>query len=86
MRDGFASPLKGLVICPPIEYPTRWRMLSAGDMLERPDLPVLDIAVRAGYESETTFSRAFKRAFNMSPARYRQHVFDAGHSAMEAGP
>ena len=55
-------------------------MLSAGDMLERPGLPVPVIAVRLGCGSEMTFSRAFKRAFNMSHTHYRQHDLEAGPS------
>lgn len=73
-RTGFSQHFRALIGVPPIEYLTQWRMLSAGDLLERPDLPVADIAVRSGYDSETTFSRAFKRTFKVSPTQYRQNI------------
>jgi AraC family transcriptional regulator, activator of mtrCDE len=82
-RTGFSQHFRALVGVPPIEYLTQWRMLSAGDMLERPDLPVSDIAVRTGYDSELTFSRAFKRAFNLSPTQYRDQIMDAGRATIE---
>jgi AraC family transcriptional regulator, activator of mtrCDE len=76
-RTGFSQHFRALIGVPPIVYLTQWRMLSAGDMLERPDLPVSDIAVRSGYDSEITFSRAFKRTFKVSPSQYRQHILAA---------
>jgi AraC-like DNA-binding protein len=33
---------------------------------------VLSIAERSGYESEATFSRAFKRAFGLPPGSWRR--------------
>ena len=80
-RTGFSQHFRALVGVPPIEYLTQWRMLSAGDMLERPDLPVADIASRSGYDSELTFARAFKRTFKISPTQYRQHILTAEPSA-----
>ena len=79
-RTGFSQHFRALIGVPPIEYLTQWRMLSAGDMLERPDLPVADIAARSGYDSEITFSRAFKRTFKLSPTQYRQHILTADPS------
>ena len=32
-----------------------------------------EIAHQAGYESESSFSRAFKRTFGVAPGIYRQH-------------
>lgn len=44
---------------------------------------VSDLAIRAGYKLGGTFSRAFNRAFNTPPTRYRQCVFDAGGLAID---
>ena len=79
-RTGFSQHFRALIGVPPIEYLTQWRMLSAGDMLERPDLPVSDIAARSGYDSEMAFSRAFKRTFKLSPTQYRQHILTGERS------
>ncbi|MEO1172959.1 MAG: helix-turn-helix domain-containing protein [Myxococcota bacterium] len=32
---------------------------------------VLDVALRAGFDSQASFTRAFKKAFGVTPARYR---------------
>ena len=43
---------------------------SLGRLLET-DLRVLDIAVLAGFESQEAFARAFKKAFGLTPQKYR---------------
>jgi AraC-like DNA-binding protein len=40
-------------------------------LLETTDDTVLQVAQNAGYESEAAFNRAFKREFDLPPARYR---------------
>jgi AraC-like DNA-binding protein len=42
---------------------------SATEML--PCIPVAQIASEVGYESEAAFNRAFKREFDIPPARFR---------------
>jgi AraC-like DNA-binding protein/predicted transcriptional regulator YdeE len=50
----------------------RSRRLSASlERLLETDLRVLDIALRAGFESQEAFARAFKRAFGLTPQEYR---------------
>jgi AraC-like DNA-binding protein len=59
---------------PPMTYLTRWRMqLAAGMLLNGTDC-IPDIAVKIGYESEATFSRAFKRCTGLPPASWRATV------------
>src|SRR5687768_2289353 len=43
---------------------------AAVDLITR-DLPVARIARRAGYGSQEAFTRAFKTAYGVPPARYR---------------
>lgn len=55
----------------PGRYLTRIRMEKARELLHRSTLPLARIAQRAGYGTDVAFARAFKRAFGMSPSRYR---------------
>jgi len=40
-------------------------------MLSSTNYSVAQIAAEVGYESEAAFNRAFKRAFELPPARFR---------------
>jgi AraC-like DNA-binding protein len=57
---------------PPIAYLTGWRLRLAAQALISTPKGVADIAADVGYESEAAFNRAFKRAFQVPPARYRR--------------
>ncbi|PKR53762.1 AraC family transcriptional regulator [Thalassospira marina] len=69
-RSIFAQKFKEKVGESPIEYLTRWRMLLAGDRLENSTDPVSVIALSVGYETESSFSTAFKRVMGSSPRQY----------------
>ena len=71
-RSGFAEHFRTVTGLAPLQYVTRWRMLSAEKFLHDPDLSVPDVAVRTGYDSDISFARAFKRIFGVTPAKYRQ--------------
>ena len=73
-RSGFAEHFRTVTGLAPLQYVTRWRMLSAEKFLHDPDLSVPDVAVRAGYDSDLSFARAFKRTFGVTPAKYRQQA------------
>lgn len=70
-RSAFAQKFKERVGEPAIEYLTRWRMLLAGDRLTSSDAPVSEIAQSLGYESESAFSAAFRKAMGCAPRQYR---------------
>lgn len=55
----------------PIRYVTEWRRYIAKDLLATIELGVVAVARRVGYESEEAFSRAFKRAYGLSPTHWR---------------
>jgi AraC-like DNA-binding protein len=61
----------------PIRYLTDWRMHLAEDLLIR-GMSVANAARRVGYDSEESFSRAFKRTHAVSPGAWRRAV-GAGH-------
>jgi AraC-like DNA-binding protein len=55
-----------------MSYLTRWRMLLASRrLLESPE-PIAQIAAAVGYESESTFSRAFSREMGKAPGAFRR--------------
>ena len=49
----------------------RLRLERAANQLRRTRLPVLAIALAAGYETQSSFTRAFQTAFGAAPGRYR---------------
>ena len=71
-RSGFAARFSALVGAAPLEYLTRWRMTNAAKLLRESDLAMIDVARRAGYQSEASFNRAFKRCEGMTPGTYRR--------------
>ena len=50
----------------------RYRVAAAQErLLEYPHIPVLDIALRVGFNSKSPFNAAFKRVTGMTPTAYR---------------
>jgi transcriptional regulator GlxA family with amidase domain len=56
----------------PMQYLGRWRMALATNYLRRSSLSVASIAEEVGYESDATFSRAFRRELGVPPATWRK--------------
>jgi AraC family transcriptional regulator len=67
----------------------RLRLQRAADRLANTDCEIGAVAQRAGYGSTDTFGRAFKDAFDTSPAAYREKgshaAFKAASAASDAG-
>jgi AraC-like DNA-binding protein len=57
---------------PPMTYLTRWRLRLGARGLAATSHSVAEIATEAGYESEASFNRAFKRHYGLPPAQYRK--------------
>lgn len=70
-RSAFAERFTGTVGLPPMSYLTRWRMLLAGQRLRESSETIAQIAGAVGYESESTFSRAFVREMGVAPGAWR---------------
>lgn len=80
-RSPFANKFTSLVGEPPLTYLTKWRMSLAAGYLKNDQLRIRDIAARVGYESQASFTNAFKRNFAVSPTEYKvveQRKQDAG--------
>lgn len=89
-RSTFALKFKATAGESPMEYLARWRMLLAGDKLANSRDSIAAIAVSLGYESESAFSKAFKRVMGCSPRQYGRgknaEATRAGHEARVAQP
>lgn len=71
-RSAFAERFARTLGVPPMTYLTRWRMLVAAQRLRETPLPIARIAAGVGYESESTFTRAFTRERGVAPGAYRR--------------
>lgn len=69
-RTAFAVTFKERVGLSPMDYLTRWRMMQAADRLTSTRQSLAEIGSTLGYESEKSFSTAFKRVMNCSPRQY----------------
>jgi AraC-like DNA-binding protein len=71
-RSAFAERFGSTLGMPPISYVTQWRMLLAGQRLRESADTIAQIASSVGYESESTFSRAFTREMGLAPGAWRK--------------
>lgn len=71
-RTVFAQRFKALAGTTVMNYLTRWRMHTAAERLRSGDESISAIAFSLGYESESAFSTAFKRAMQCAPSQYRR--------------
>src|SRR5688572_23291662 len=54
------------------QYTQRLRLERAANRLVLNDAAILDVALESGFQSHETFSRQFKRRFQVTPKDYRQ--------------
>ena len=71
-RSVLAERFQLLVGASPIQYLTQWRMLLAANLLSRSNAPLTRIAEDVGYQTDTAFSRAFRREYGAPPAAWRR--------------
>lgn len=71
-RTAFATRFKTTVGQAPMDYLTQLRMLIAAKRLAEPGARVSVVARDLGYESESSFSAAFKRTMGLPPRRYTE--------------
>ena len=70
-RSAFVDRFTTLIGMPPIRYLTIWRLQTAKRNLRESRKTIAQLAQEVGYGSDEAFSRAFKREFGLSPARWR---------------
>jgi transcriptional regulator GlxA family with amidase domain len=76
-RSAFADRFTSLIGQPPMKYLTNWRMQIAMHKLREARLSIGRIAFDIGYDSETAFTRAFKRELGTPPATWRRQALEA---------
>lgn len=62
----------------PMRYLAKWRMQLAGNLLDRPDATIEDVAAKIGYRSEAAFNRAFKSIVGKPPGAWRRSRVNPG--------
>jgi AraC-like DNA-binding protein len=75
-RTVLGERFRALLGRPPIDYVTAWRIQLAAERLRLGGESIAQVAIAAGYESETSFSRAFRRLTGTSPGRWRDRGGD----------
>lgn len=71
-RASLAARFRTSVGEPPMTYLARWRFTLAGDLLQKPDSKVEQVAHSVGYNNAYSFSTAFKRHRGMTPSEFRR--------------
>jgi len=72
-RSVLAERFQNLVGNSPMQYLTQWRMLLAANLLRRSNAPLARVAEEVGYQTDTAFSRAFRREFGLPPVAWRRN-------------
>lgn len=87
-RSAFAERFRRLVGETPLDHLTQWRMVRAAAMLrEQSPIKMVAVAAAVGYDSESSFGKAFKRVMSVSPGAYREKHrpgAEAGEAEVEA--
>jgi AraC-like DNA-binding protein len=71
-RSAFHERFAEIIGQTPMQYLAHWRMQAGAALLRDTPTTVAAVAQDVGYESEASFSRAFKRATGVPPARWRR--------------
>ncbi len=76
-RTVFALRFKEVVGETATEYLTRWRMLLAAERLTTSIEPIAQIARSLGYDSESSFGKAFRRVLGCPPRQFTRELAPA---------
>lgn len=62
-----------------MQYLTQWRLLLAANLLTRSNAPLARIADDRVHQTDTAFSRAFRRDYGSPPAAWRRNQATRAH-------
>jgi AraC-like DNA-binding protein len=80
-RSSFAARFRAAMNASPIAYLARLRLAQAAGTLATSTRPLVEVARAAGYDNESSFSKAFARHYGQAPGEYRkQQSSDASTS------
>lgn len=71
-RSVFIEKFTRTLGVPPMTYLTQQRLEHAYRELREGKRKIIDVALDCGYENESSFSKAFKRMYEISPGAYRR--------------
>jgi transcriptional regulator GlxA family with amidase domain len=80
-RSTLARRFREILRETPLVYLSRSRLEAAAELLRTENLSLGEIAERVGYQSEASFSRAFRQHMGKPPAEYRRAA-KARHSKL----
>ena len=72
-RSVLSERFQQLVGSSTMQYLTQWRMTLAANLLCMSNAPLARIAEDVGYQTDTAFSRAFRREYGEPPAAWRRN-------------
>ncbi len=58
----------------PQEYLLKFRLTKATDLLNHTEHPIDKIAAECGYQDPATFSKAFRKMFDIPPGKFRKRI------------
>jgi AraC-like DNA-binding protein len=70
----FIRKVKQLTGKKPIDLLKSFRMKKAKDLLQQQKLTISEVAYRVGFDLPNSFSRAFKKEFNVTPSEFVQSL------------
>jgi AraC-like DNA-binding protein len=71
-RSALADRFGAILGMPPMQYLATWRIHAAAHELLNSGKSILQVAQEVGYDSEASFTRAFKRVMEAPPATWRR--------------
>lgn len=71
-RSRFAERFKELVGIAPMSYLSEWRLQKSLALLGDTSKPIQQVASAVGYQSSSSFTRAFQEKFGIPPKVYRE--------------
>ena len=73
-RSALADRFTRVLGMAPMQYLAAWRIQVAAHELRASNKSIGQVAELVGYESEASFTRAFKREIGVPPAQWRRHT------------